>query len=127
MSIIQQQGNYFDVSHYIVEWRDDKYEYHYPLHELTGADLKLYLILCHFANRFHKTKFYMDDKRLIGYTGLSLRQLCRSRDKLRSLKLIKTRKRSGLAIDYEIMILGKKWREEMSRKASLCAKDGIPI
>lgn len=127
MSVIQQEGNYFDISHSLVEWRNDKFEYHYPLRKLTCADLKLYLTLCHFANRFHKNPFWMDDKRLCAYVGVSDRQLGRSRAKLKKMGLIRTKKRTGLALDYEIVKLGQEWRKEASGMAFWYDKDGVPI
>ena len=97
------KGNYFTVSHRIVEWQDDKGQVTYLLSSLTTGALKVYIALCHFANRFNGKMFYMGDVRLSKVTGLSRRQLCRERKILRDMGLIRTFKREGLKLDYEIL------------------------
>ena len=72
-------------------------------------------------------KFWMTDKRLHEITGLSLRQLCRARVTLKELGLIRTWKRTGLALDYEILPLDSRWRKRMTRMASGSDKEGITI
>ena len=99
------KGNYFDVSHRIVEWQDDKGQAVYLLPSFTAGALKLYITLCHFGNRFSKKTFYMGDVKLSKITGLSRRQLCRARNILRKMGLIRTIKRVGLRLDYEILPL----------------------
>ncbi len=102
-----QDDNFFDVSHKLVEWPVAEDIWFYPLRDFKGSSLKLYIALCHFANRFSSKRFYMDDGRLSQIINIKPRQLCRARNKLRKLSLIKTSKRVGFAIDYELTILSQ--------------------
>lgn len=97
------KGDYFTVSHRIVEWRDSSGKVLCLLPAFTGGSLRLYLALCHFANRFGKPLFHMNDKRLVKVTGLSRRQLCRARNTLKKGGLIRTSQCPGLNIDYRIL------------------------
>ena len=97
--------DYFDISHRVVEWKNDSGHVVYLLPCFTTGALKLYISLCHFGNRFSKKSFYMGDVKLSEITGLSRRQLCRARNILRKMGLIKTLKKRGLRLDYEILPL----------------------
>ena len=100
-----QPENFFDITHGIVEWQDEYGNWNYPLSGFTDSSLKLYISLSHFANRFNSNVFHMGDLRLTYVTGLSVRQLCRARTKLRELGLIGTYKKVGNELNYVITIM----------------------
>jgi len=98
-------GNYFTVPHDIVKGMDTKGNDYYPLSFFKNSALKLYVTLWHLANRYSSNKFYAGDEELGLLTGLSKRQLCRTRKLLFHMGLITTSKRVGLKLDYEIVVM----------------------
>lgn len=105
-----QERNYFTMSHEVVK----------SLKDMTGSELKLYVALSHLDNRFRqKETFYRNDDMLCEITGLSKRQLCRCRARLRSMGWIKTRKRVGMATDYTVVQLSRVWRDEPAKGGTL--------
>jgi hypothetical protein len=96
------KGNFFGVPHPIVTFKDANGEKHYPLGSFTASELKVILVLYHMANRLTKTVIGLGDADLSIMTCVSIRQLVRARAALCEKGLIRTRKRLGNTIDYEI-------------------------
>ena len=97
-----EEGNFFEFPHNLVETKNAFGRAIFPLSKHKGSSLALYVALRHFANRFSKKDFYMNDKRLMEVTGVSKRQLIRDRKILRDLRLIKTTQRVNGILDYKI-------------------------
>ena len=104
MSNIQKE-NFFDISHRLVEFEINGKTRRIII-EMNGSDLKVYLVLCHLANRFSKNTFFFTDEKLCIKTGLSRMSLYRSRKHLKKLGLLDDYKpgRSGHATEYVMKV-----------------------
>jgi len=115
------KGNYFGVPHPIVVYKDIDGNKCYPLGDFTPSELRVILVLYHFANRFTKTIIGLGDEDLSMMTKVSPRQLIRARAGLRKKGIIRTWKRPGNTLDYEIIVASEmselfcqQWRKDVT-------------